>query len=352
MNELKPEGYDVISVETWVKNHVSSLEPPFIWTQLPGGHSNLTYQIEDTKGTRAVIRRPPRGKLLPKAHDMSREWAVISALFGTDVPVPEPIAFCEDTSITGAWFYIMGFVQGSPLYNTDDLNNLVPEASRKKLARSFIDKLAALHNLKPDEIGLSKLGRKDGYVARQVKTWYRSWTSSCEAAELDDPRAHRLQRFFLDNLPEQELARVVHGDYGFHNTLVGSDDTVSAIVDWEISTLGDPLADLAYALMSWQTSDSSAPRNPDSITAQPGFPNREYLADRYHKITGLDLSNLNFYLGFNRWKSAAIVHGVYARYMEDQKSTVGVDLIKMRGDITRNLEESERIIANLTKDVI
>ena len=111
MNDLKPEGYDVISVETWVKNHVSSLKPPFIWTQLPGGHSNLTYQIEDTKGTRAVIRRPPRGKLLPKAHDMSREWAVISALFGTDVPVPEPLAFCEDTSITGAWFYIMGFVE-------------------------------------------------------------------------------------------------------------------------------------------------------------------------------------------------------------------------------------------------
>ena len=347
MTEVKPEGYNVKNVESWVKDQVSSLRPPFIWTQLPGGHSNLTYQIKGTDGTIAVIRRPPRGKLLPKAHDMSREWAIISALFGTDVPVPEPIAFCEDTSVTGAWFYIMGCVQGSPLYNANDVHALVPEANRKVLANSFIDKLAALHNLNPDEIGLSNLGRKEGYVARQVKTWYHSWTSSSESAQLDDSRAHDLHRFFLDNLPEQDFARVVHGDYGFHNTLVGPDSRIAAIVDWEISTLGDPLADLAYALMSWQPSDASLPKNPDSITAQSGFPPREYLAERYESITNRDLSRLNFYLGFNRWKSAAIVHGVYARYMEDQKSTEGVDLIKMRSDIINNLEESERIIKSL-----
>ncbi|MAI41331.1 MAG: phosphotransferase family protein [Gammaproteobacteria bacterium] len=347
MTEMNPEGYKLKAVEAWVKDHVQSLSPPFTWTHLPGGHSNLTYQIEDRKGKLAVIRRPPRGELLPKAHDMSREWALISALFDTDVPVPEPLGFCEDPSITGAWFYIMGFVSGNPLYNADDVHNLVPETNRKRLANSFIDKLAALHSLNPDEIGLGELGKKEGYIARQVKTWYRSWMSSIEPAQLDDSRAHDLQKFFLDNIPDQELARVVHGDYGFHNTLVGQDGTITAIVDWEISTLGDPLADLAYALMPWQTSDISIPRNPEAVTAQFGFPSREYLAERYEKTTSRNLSQLNFYIAFNRWKSAAIVHGVYARYMANQKSADGVDLIKMHSDIIGNLEESERIVDSL-----
>ncbi len=342
---LGPEGYDVGAVEDWIKANVDSLKPPFEWTRLLGGHSNLTYALTDTEGTRAVIRRPPRGELLPKAHDMSREWALISALGPTDVPVPAAYGFCEDPSVTGKWFYIMGFVDGHPLYNSDDTNQYVPEDQRQKMAMSFIDVLAALHRVDPDEVGLGDLGKRDSYVGRQLKTWYRSWTSSVEPADYDDPRAHELQRYFLEHLPDQGPIRVVHGDYGPHNVLIGPNCTVDAVVDWEISTLGDPLADLAYALNFWPDPTDSQPPKPEAACAVPGFPSRTELAARYADQTGRDLSNLSYYIAFNRWKSAAIVHGVYARYCEGKKSTEGIDLDEMRERIGTTLTLAEEAIA-------
>ena len=246
-----PEGYKVDAVEAWVRAEVPELKPPFQWVRLEGGHSNLTYQIEDSLGQFAVIRRPPQGDLLPKAHDMSREWALIKALSTTSVPVPRPFGFCEDPSITGAWFYIMGRIDGKPLYNSDDTEALIPIERREIMAHSFIDALADLHQVDPDAVGLGELGKRDSYVGRQIKTWYRSWTSSVAGAQYDDDRAHTLQAYFLDHLPDQGPIRVVHGDYGLHNCLFGADSAVAAVVDWEISTLGDPLADLAYALNPW-----------------------------------------------------------------------------------------------------
>ena len=261
---LGPEGYDVPAVEAWVAANVAELKPPFKWTRLEGGHSNLTYQIDDANGQQAVIRRPPQGELLPKAHDMSREWALISSLGPTGVPVPKAYGFCESPDITGAWFYVMGLIDGHPLYNAEETQALIPESARRGLALSFIDTLAQLHSVDPDDVGLGELGKKDNYVGRQLKTWYRSWTSSIEAAELDDPRAHELQRYFLENMPEQGPARVVHGDYGPHNCLFGPDHKVAAVVDWEISTLGDPLADLAYALNWFSDPADTEPQPPEA----------------------------------------------------------------------------------------
>ena len=228
---LGPEGYQVGPVEDWIAANVESLAPPFKWTRLQGGHSNLTYRLDDANGNSAVIRRPPQGELLPKAHDMSREWALISALGPTDVPVPAALGFCESPDVTGAWFYVMGLIDGHPLYNADDTNLYVPEPQRRKMAFSFIDVLAALHRVDPDEVGLGELGKKEDYVARQLKTWYRSWMASIEPADYDDPRAHELQRYFLENVPDQGPARVVHGDYGVHNCLVGPDCSIAAVVD-------------------------------------------------------------------------------------------------------------------------
>ncbi len=342
-----PEGYDQAAVEAWIAENVEVLAPPLEWTRLEGGHSNLTYRLDDAEGRSAVIRRPPRGKLLPKAHDMSREWSLISALGPTPVPVPQAIAFCEDPEVTGAWFYVMGRVVGRALYSSVDTEEWVPQERRGRLACSFIDVLASLHAVDPDEVGLGDLGKRDSYVRRQLRTWYRSWTASVEPAELDDPRAHELQRYFLDNLPEQGPARVVHGDYGLHNCLTGPDSTIAAVVDWEISTLGDPLADLAYAMNQWTQSGDTAPSGAGGATAVPGFPPREDLLERYAERTGRDLSNLDYYVGFNRWKSAAIVHGVYARYVEGKKSTEGVDLGEMRGRIIRTLDLAEEAVNRL-----
>jgi aminoglycoside phosphotransferase (APT) family kinase protein len=346
---LGPEGYRVEPVEAWIAANVENLSPPFKWTRLQGGHSNLTYRLDDSEGRSAVIRRPPQGELLPKAHDMSREWALISALGPTEVPVPAALGFCEDPEVTGAWFYIMGLIDGHPLYNSDDTNAYVPEGERRKMAFSFIDVLAALHRVDPDEVGLGDLGKKEDYVGRQLKTWYRSWMASIEPADFDDPRAHELQEFFLENEPDQGPARIVHGDYGLHNCLVGPDCTIAAVVDWEISTLGDPLADLAYALNQWPDPTDREPPPPEGATAPPGFPTRTELADRYAEQTGRDLSLLDYYVGFNRWKTAAIVHGVYARYCEGKKSTDGIDLEEMRSRISRSLDLSEEAVNRLNR---
>ena len=336
--EASPEGYQVNAVEDWVRQNVPELTPPFSWIRLEGGHSNLTYQINEQNGRSAVIRRPPQGELLPKAHDMSREWALIKALSTTNVPVPKPYGFCEDPGVTGAWFYIMGLIDGKPLYNSEDTQALVPQSRRETLAHSFFDALADLHQVDPDAVGLGELGKRDSYVGRQIKTWYRSWTSSVSGANFDDERAHSLQAYFLEHLPDQGPIRVVHGDYGLHNCLFGADCTVAAIVDWEISTLGDPLADLAYALNPWPDPSDERPIAPESATSLEGFPPRSVLAQRYAERTGRDLSNLSYYVAFNRWKSACIVHGVYARYMEGKKSTEGVDLETLRTRIDLSLE--------------
>ncbi len=342
-----PEGYDQPAVEAWISAHVESLSPPLTWTRLEGGHSNLTYRIEDQAGRQAVIRRPPQGQLLPKAHDMSREWALISALGSTPVPVPGAIAFCESPDVTGAWFYVMGLIDGRPLYSAQDTLSWVPEENRKRLAFSFFDVLADLHDVDPDEVGLGDLGKRDSYVGRQLRTWYRSWTASMEPAKYDDPRAHDIQKYLLEHLPEQEPAKVVHGDYGLHNVLVGPDSTIAAVVDWEISTLGDPLADLAYALNIWPEEPVREADTEGTATSVPGFPVQAELAKRYAERTGRDLSHIDYYVGFNRWKSAAILHGVYARYVEGKKSSEGIDLDEMRERISRSLEMAEEALDRL-----
>lgn len=342
-------GYNVPAVEAWIKIHVPGLQLPLSWSKLEGGHSNLTYLLVDAKGQKAVIRRPPMGELLPKAHDMGREWAVISALGKTPVPVPQALGFCEDPSVTGAHFYVMGFINGQPLYTVEDTERLLPVAVRTTMAHSFIDVLADLHSVDPDVVGLSDLGKKDDYIGRQLKTWYRSWMASIADAQYDDPRAHSLQKFLLENVPDQGPARVVHGDYGVHNCLLGPQGTVAAVVDWEISTLGDPLADLGYALNQWaETTDPPSPRGVRP-TALPGFPKRAELAARYAARTGRDLSKLDYYIGFNHWKSAAIVHGVYARYMAGKKSTVGVDMIGLRASIERSLVAADEAVTRLVQ---
>lgn len=336
-------GYDVPAVEAWVAAH-TPLTPPFAWTRLTGGHSNLTWRIDDAAGRRAVIRRPPLGELLPKAHDMGREWSVIRAIADSPVPVPEAIGFCEDVSVTGARFYVMGWVEGRPLHNANDTLAFVAEADRRSLGFSFMDVLADLHAIDPDAVGLGALGKRDSYVRRQLSTWLKSWTASAGPAELDDPRVHELERRFVERLPVQEPARIVHGDYGLHNCLA-REGAVAAVLDWEISTLGDPLADLAYALNRFPDPDHGSAVDPAAATAPPGFPSRAELAARYAERSGRDLSNLDYYRAFNHWKSACILQGVYARYLEGKKSHEGVDLALMAGQISTQLSAAEAAAA-------
>ncbi len=197
------------------------------------------------------------------------------------IPVAEPLAFCESPEITGAHFYVMGLIDGQALYNVEDVEAWLPEASRQTMAESWVDTLAALHSLDPDEIGLSDLGRKEGYVLRQIKTWYRSWNASIEYAEIDNPKIHELHDLHVATVPEQGPAVLVHGDYGTHNVMVGSDAQMAAVVDWEIATLVDPLADCGYSLNAWLQAYDDLLDNRDSPTLAAGLPDRQFIIDRY-----------------------------------------------------------------------
>jgi aminoglycoside phosphotransferase (APT) family kinase protein len=326
-------GYDVPAVESWISVNTEGLKPPFEWTRLEGGHSNLTYALLDVDGNRAVVRRPPMGELLPKAHDMGREFTIISALGSTDVPVPVAYGYCESPDVTGAHFYVMSQVDGRAIFELVDVHEHLNEEARAAAGLSFMDVLASLHRVDVDEVGLGELGKREDYLGRQIRTWYRSWTSSAEAAEYEDPVLHELHDFLSSNKPDQGPARVVHGDYGLHNCLISGDGQITAVLDWEISTLGDPLADFAYAINSWVEPGDELAMRDNSPTLAPGFLPRSALIERYADQTGADLADFEYYSSFNYFKSACILHGVYARYLKGQKSAEGTDLPELRDSI-------------------
>ncbi len=319
-------GYDRPPVEAWIEANIEGLAGPFHWTRLEGGHSNLTFLLSDGHGRRVVIRRPPQGELLPKAHDMKREFTIISGLGPTDVPVATALGLCEDTSVTGAVFYVMSEVGGRALYTAEDVDDWLTMEARQAVGYSFIATLATLHGIDPADVGLDQLARHDGYVSRQLRTWYGSWQASIAGAGYDDPRIHRLHDELSETVPGQGPARVVHGDYGMHNAMIDRDGNVVAVLDWEIATLGDPLADFAYALNGWSDPEDEIRVSHEAATTAPGFPRRQELADHYAELTGRDLSNLDYYRTFNYFKTACILHGVYARYMLGNKSTEGIDV--------------------------
>jgi aminoglycoside phosphotransferase (APT) family kinase protein len=330
----EPTGFDATKVTAWLRKQVPDLAPPLRWTQLAGGHSNFTYRVDDQGGHTYVLRRPPLGELLPTAHDMGREFRVISALWPTPVPVPEPIAYTADPEITGAHFYAMGWVEGRSLYTAEETAAHLTEEARARTGPSFIDTLAALHTLNPDAVGLGNLGKRDSYVERQLNRWYASWNAS---KDRELPDVDRLYRFLSDHLPSQTKTTVVHGDYGLHNCRVAREGHIAAVIDWEISTLGDPLADLGYCINAWvEPSDGSASRL-DAPTLLPGFGTRQELIDRYAAQTGADLSHLDYYRCFNHWKSVAIVQGVYARYLHGQKEVDPEELAAFPERIERTL---------------
>jgi aminoglycoside phosphotransferase (APT) family kinase protein len=333
-----PDGIDVANVTSWLAAHLPDRAGTPRFTKLTGGHSNFTYLVEVPEGEPFVLRRPPMGELLPSAHDMGREYRIITALWPTPVPVPRPLAFCDDPAVTGANFYCMGLIDGQALYEGADVRAQVPEENRRSLGFSFIDVLAELHALDPDEIGLGSLGKKTDYVARQLHRWHASWKASISPDVATVTEVGRLHDALVDRLPEQGPARVVHGDYGLHNCLSARAGHIAAVVDWEISTLGDPLADLGYALNSWTDPDDLDPTRDEPPTLEPGFPRRAELADRYAERTGADLSQLAYYRAFNHWKTTCIIQGVYARYLHGQKSTEGIDLESLVRRRDRSLE--------------
>lgn len=311
MEPTEVEGVDVDNVTGWFAEHVGGVAPPLSFDLLAGGRSNLTFKVTDTSGRPWVLRRPPLGQVLATAHDMSREHRIISALGPTDVPVAPAVGLCTDVDVNGAPFYVMDYVDGHIVRDAAAAERFTPD-QRRRTGRSLVETLARIHAVDPDAVGLGELGRKEGYIARQLKRWYGQWEQSKTREVPDVDIAYER---LLAGIPDQGPATIVHGDYRLDNCMVDDDGQVIAVLDWEICTLGDPLADVGLLMVYWADDDDEYSALPSAATLLDGYPTRPELLDHYAEISGRDASLIDYYVAFGYWKLACILEGVYARYI-------------------------------------
>jgi aminoglycoside phosphotransferase (APT) family kinase protein len=305
------EGIDVQNVTKWFEDHVDGVKPPLKFDPIAGGRSNLTFRVDDSTGAAWVLRRPPLGSILPTAHDMSREYKVISALGPTPVPVPPSMGLCEDEAVNDKPFYVMGYVEGHILRDSQIAERVLGEKERRVAGESLVDVLADLHAVDIDAVGLGDFGRRDGYIERQLKRWHTQFEKS-KSREI--PAVEEVHEELLRTVPEQGQATIVHGDYRLDNTMLGDDGHVRAVLDWEICTLGDPLADVGLLMVYWTDPGDKQSALLAAPTLLDGFPRRTEIAERYAERSGRDLTRLDFYVAFGYWKLACILEGVFARY--------------------------------------
>lgn len=288
-------------------------------TLISGGKSNLTFYVASAAGE-VVLRRPPLSSVLPTAHDMRREHRVMTALWDTPVPVPKTLAMCTDESVVGAPFYVMERVAGHIVRESLPAGYADTPEQRRAIGDGLVDVLAALHGVDPQAVGLGDYGRPAGYLERQVRRWTMQWEATPEPEDSQDgPELDRLAARLAESLPGQPAGPIVHGDYRLDNCLLDptTPGRVAAVLDWELSTLGDPLADLGLLYVYWQEAGDPQLRQDSlvipSVTQLPGFPTRRELLDRYAAATGRDLSVLPWYVGFGCFKLAVVCAGVAAR---------------------------------------
>jgi len=307
-----PPGIDEAGVTAWFQAEVPGARPPLRFERLPGGRSNLTYRVRDAAGGDFVLRRPPLHGVLPSAHDMAREHRIIAALAATEVPVPAALGLCEDPAVTGAPFYVMAYVDGAVPSDEATVVAAFDEQARAAAADSLVDALVALHGVDPDAVGLGQLGRREGYLERQLRRWKRQLEQS-RTREL--PVLDEVHRRLEAAVPAQVgPARVVHGDYRLDNVILSPAGRVLAVLDWELCTLGDPLADVGLLLVYWAEPGDTALPLGTAPTRLPGFPPRAALTAAYAARSGRAVDQLDYYVAFGYWKLAVILEGVYARY--------------------------------------
>lgn len=313
-------GLDLHSLQRFLTDTAPGLLDGSLHAELiVGGKSNLTYIVSD--GTReVVVRRPPLGHVLATAHDMTREHRVMAALADTTVPVPRMYAACTDTEVIGAPFYVMERVAGTAYRTAEELNPLGRERVRE-IADSVTDTLVTLHEVIPADVGLGDFGKPDGYLERQVHRWRRQMQASHSRDLAGEEELHQA---LASAIPDSSGATVVHGDYRMDNTLIGDDDRVAAVLDWEMATLGDPLADVALMLV-YQALADVAPGAVSTVSRATGHPTRDEIVQRYSEGSGRDVSHLAFHEALAYYKLAAILEGIYFRYQQGQTVGAGFD---------------------------
>ncbi|MGE0151497.1 MAG: phosphotransferase family protein [Reyranellaceae bacterium] len=308
--------FDEAGLQRFMQQQVEGFRPPLKVEQFRGGQSNPTYKLTDGNGTQYVLRRKPPGKLLPSAHAVDREFRIISALYPTRVPVARPYALCEDEAVIGTAFYIMAFVDGRVLW--DPTLPGVPKEGRRKVYEAEIDVIAELHSVDYKAVGLEDYGRPGNYVARQLSRWGKQYKAS-ETERIEE--MEKLLEWLPANAPQVEATTIVHGDYRLDNVIFHpSEPRVLAVIDWEISTLGDPLADFSYVMMTWRVPKEQGGLAGHDLEAL-GIPSEQALIERYCARTGRrSIGNWQFYMAYNLWRSACIRQGVYARSLDGTAS--------------------------------
>jgi aminoglycoside phosphotransferase (APT) family kinase protein len=309
-----PLGIDATALERWFAAHVPGGSGPLQLTLIAGGHSNLTYRLDDGVGRRFALRRPPLGLVAAGAHDVAREFRILAALRTSTVPIPPVVALCTDMAIMQAPFYLMQWVDGFVPDSPASVEHRLPTAQdRRRAAYELVDALAKLHRLDVDAVGLGTLGPREDYLPRQLERMKRNWEKNCtrELAQTDALHA-RLVR----HCPPQRHTGLVHSDYRLGNVIIASDGRLAAILDWELCALGDVLVDLAFLMTNWDLPDDPWANIWMAVppTRAGGFPDREQMIARYALKTGFDVHALHYYRAFCYWRSAILAEGIKRRY--------------------------------------
>jgi aminoglycoside phosphotransferase (APT) family kinase protein len=312
---MSEEALEEEALGAWLEANVEGFSGPFGLTKFPSGQSNPTYRIRASSGD-YVLRRKPFGKLLPSAHAVEREFRLLSALHPLDFPVPEPLACCADPGVIGAAFYVMELAKGRAY-----ADGALPDfdaATRARMYEQMIDALADLHNIVPNNAGLEDFGKPGNYFERQVMRWTRQYRDS----QTDYiPEMERLIAFLPQTLPEQFRTSIVHGDYRLDNVLFDGDGTLTAVLDWELATLGDPLADFSYLAMQWMLPvDGGAALGGLDLKAL-GIPTLAQVVARYSERSGVPVAaKLDWYFAYNLFRLAGIVQGIKKRVQDGTAS--------------------------------
>jgi aminoglycoside phosphotransferase (APT) family kinase protein len=312
---MSEQQLDDKALGAWLEANIEGFQGPFELTKFPSGQSNPTYRIRAASGD-YVMRRKPFGKLLPSAHAVDREYRLLSALHPLGFPVPQPLAICEDPAVIGAIFYIMEMAKGRP-YANGALPDFDP-ATRRGMYEQLIDTLADLHVIDPDAAGLGDFGKPGNYFERQVMRWTRQYRDS-QTDYL--PEMERLIAFLPESLPEQSRTSIVHGDYRIDNVVFDGDGTLTAVLDWELATLGDPVADFSYLAMQWMMPADGTAGLAGLDVAKLGIPSLEEAVERYSDRSGVPVGDrLDWYFAYNLFRLAGIVQGIKKRVIDGTAS--------------------------------
>ena len=321
-------GIDAGRLTSWLTPALPELEPPLAFVRVGEGQSNLTFRVDDAAGQSVVLRRPPLGEILASAHDIAREHRILSGLAPAGARVPRPLALCEDTAVTGAPFYVMEHVDGLILTKVETTAQLGLEA-RATATRSLVETLVELQAVDLDAAGLGDFKRPESLISRQLRRWTRQWHAS---RTRDLPLIDELAALFAARMPEERESVLAHGDYRLDNAVLDANGEVLAVLDWELCSVGDPMADVGLMIAYWNElgavagSDDALFREP--VTAQPGFPTDREVAAAYASASGRSLDDLGFWVAFAYWKIAVIVEGVYRRWLNDPSNGSGAGVLQ------------------------